>query len=167
MKKKILIVIGLFIVFAFAGLVWFEATYSMDDVESYTIGNEEAEKTVLIATQGSEYKNKLTDSLVDFLTAYDIYISVKDVKLLPEVVVDDWDAIVIIHTFEIWKPQEDADAFLKEHYDAGKMIVHGTSATAGNKIEDVDAITGASIISDIPSQFKIIESKLSSILALN
>jgi hypothetical protein len=166
MKKKILIALGLIIVLGFGGLVWFDATYSMEDVESYELGNENAAQRVLIATQGSEFKNTITDSLTNYLNKAQVFVSVKDVKLLSEVENDNWDAIVIMHTYEIWEPQEDAAAYLKENYEAEKVIVFCTSGDGGNKIEGVDAISGASIMKDISNYVQQLKSKLKLVLVL-
>ena len=166
MKKRIIIGLVLFLLMCVGGLFWYDATYSMDEVESYEIGNPQAEKSVLIATQGSEYKNALTDSLVNYLSPYNVYISVQDVNLLSNVNVNDWNAIVIMHTWEVWKPQEDAKAFLNDHYDASKMTVLCTSGGGDEMVDGVDAITGASIMKDLPEHFNQIKSKLKGILAL-
>lgn len=162
-KRRWLRGIGVFILILFAFLTWYKITYSMEFVKAYEIGSPELTKKVLIATQGSEYKNSLTKGIIDHLRPQQVYIKVIDVSGLDTVNADEWDALVIMHTWEV-TPQKDAARFIKKAYNPNKMLVVSTSGDGGNKIEGVDAITGTSIITDVNSHVQLLCNRLYNIL---
>ncbi len=142
--KRILIGLGtlvlVFIVFAF----WYRFTYSMEKVVSYEINDSSLEKRLLIATQGSAYKNDLVEYVVDSIRSKEVYIQVIDISQLEEYYNDSWDALLVIHTWEYGKPPEAVNSFVTQHYDLDKMLFLATSGSGEEKIEGIDAITGAS-----------------------
>jgi len=122
----------------------------MEPVATYEINDRNESQKILIATQGSEYKNDVVKDVVESLRGKTAYIKVIDVSLLQDVQPDQWNAIVVLHTWEIWKPEENARVFLKKYYSSEKIFVVTTSGSGEEKIEGVDAITGASILKDVP-----------------
>lgn len=165
MKRKILIGLGVLLILAIGGMFWYSYTYSMSEVESFESGPRQSDEKVLIATQGSAYKNNLVDRLIDFLVSHEVYVNVIDVSLLDSVNSTNWDAIVVLHTWEKWEPQENAAQFLEKQYDPEKVFVVTTSGGGDEKIKGVDAITGASILAEIPDHLTQLKQKLS--VALN
>lgn len=139
----------------------------MDIVESFEVNTPELKNRVLIATQGSEFKDAVVVGIVDHLKKRDAYIKVVDVAVLQQVNHDKWNAVVIIHTWENWKPQADAKAYLERVKDLKKIIVLTTSGNGGHKIEGVHAITSASEINDIPSYILNMNARLDAILDSN
>ena len=142
-------ILGLLAVLFFGFLVWYQWRYSMDEVEPYAINHPEAEERVLIATQGSEYKNEVTNRLVEYLNDGERFIQVIDVTSIEGTNTSIWDAIVIMHTWEKWEPQVDASKFLKSNYDPNKVFVLATSGSGEQMIEGIDGISGASIMDDV------------------
>jgi len=65
----------------------------------------------------------------------------------------EWTAIVVIHTWEYWKPQPDAQAFIARVTDKNKLLAIATSGSGKEKlaIAGVDAISAASKMSDAPA----------------
>lgn len=149
MKRKIIILISSIIVLFFLFLVWFDWRYSMDVIEPYEVNSMEEPHHLLIATQGSEFKNEITKRIVENLKEKPLHISVIDVTTINTIEITEWDVIVILHTWEIWEPQPDAESFLKAHYNSDKMIVMATSGDGGNMIEGVDGISGASLMEEV------------------
>lgn len=115
-------------------------------IESSEIGNPEFERKVLIASQGSEFKNALVKGLITKLEQKQIYIKVLDVTVLSEMSEDEWDAVVLIHSVEINKLQPDVKAFLDRAHDLDKVILINTSGPGTWKTDDydVDIISSAS-----------------------
>ena len=134
MKKKIVIYSGIVLAVFFLFLVWFKATYSMDKVETRDVNALKGKYKILIATQGSEYKNEVVDYVVEHFKNDSVYLRIEDVSLLPNVSVDQWNLIVLMHTWEIFKPEKESQLFLEKNYDKTKMFVVSTSASGGNRI---------------------------------
>ena len=62
--KKILFRILAVMVAFFLFLVWYQYKYSMDDVNPYTVNAPTLDKKLLIATQGSDFKDKVTNGIL-------------------------------------------------------------------------------------------------------
>ena len=163
-KKKVIIGIAALALTAFAFLTWYKFHYSMDVAESFEVNTPELKHKVLIATQGSEFKNAVVVGIVDHLKKRHAYIKVIDIAALPQVNEDKWNAVVVIHTWENWKPQVDAKVYLEHVKDLSKVIVLTTSGDGDYKIEGVNAITSASVMTDIPARTLYIKKRLDSIL---
>ena len=133
----------------FLFMVWYDWKFSMDVVEGFEKGDPSSGRKVLVATQGSEFKDEITQKLTDKLAENEIYVQVIDVTSIEGTNIDIWDAMVIIHTWEQWKPQPDAEAFLGEYYDPKKMVVMTTSGSGEEMIDGVDGISGPSIMEDV------------------
>jgi hypothetical protein len=122
---------------------------------------------VLIATQGSKYKEAVVSGVVEALEEQEVHIKVIDVSGLSEIQVEDWDAIVILHTWQASKPQKDAEAFLKKQDQRRKIIVHTTSGKGTNAMDGVDAITGASCMRNVSDNVEVITNRLYSIILID
>jgi len=151
MKKTILKIIGIiaftFLVFA----VWYKFNYSMSEVKSFDMNSPELTTKILIATQGSEYKDGILSDLTTHFKSKDVYIKVIDIYELTEVDADRWSAICIIHTWEYGNPPFTVEEFTKKTIAKNQLIVHTTSGEGSYRMEEVDAITGASVMEDIPT----------------
>lgn len=152
-RKIILVIVGITILF-FLLLIWYKVTYSMDPVISYEINKDNESQKILIATQGSDYKNGVVEEIIDYLKDKPVYIKVIDVTHLKNVNHGQWDAIIVLHNWQMWKPDENARIFLEKYYSSGKIFVVETSGSGEEKIEGVDAITGASKMIEVPKHAK-------------
>jgi hypothetical protein len=92
---------------------------------------------------------------------------VVDVSALPSVNIDEWTAIVILHTWENWQPQKDAMLFIDRNPDLANIIVLTTSGQGDLKMETVDAITSASSIANIDKDTAEVVRRIGSIIADN
>ena len=163
-KKFLKIGIGLIFVF-FMFLLWYQNKYSMDVAESYDINASVLQKKLLIATQGSEFKNIVTGGIVDYFKQDSVYVKVIDVSSLTTVDPKDFNALVVIHTWENWKPPAEVKTFMdrtKNYRD--KIVVVTTSGKGSFKMEEVDAIAGESVLDDAPEIVKKMIFKLTAIL---
>lgn len=163
--KKILIaflsLIGLFLIF----LTWYKYQYAMDKANSYEVNSISLTKKLLIATQGSNFKNKLTLEVVDYYKSNSVYIKVVDVSSLKNTALEDYNAILIIHTWEYSKPPSTIQSFMDSgKYIPEKTIVFTTSGEGSYKMDNVDAITGASKLENTSASINEIVTRLDSIL---
>ena len=166
-KKSLFVILGVIFAF-FLLLMWYQYQYSMDVIEPYAINSPSLEKKLLIAAQGSEFKDKVTTGIVDRYTSDAIYIRVIDVEELQGIDPKDFNALVIIHTWENSKPPVAVKVFIDRiENDRDKIVVLTTSGEGSYKVKDVDAIAGESILEDAPVFVKEIISRLDSILKAN
>lgn len=144
-KRKLpiilLIVFGLLLFFA----VWYQYTYSMDVAESFEVNTSVQHQKLLIATQGSDFKDEVTKIVIDHFKNDSIAIKVVDISALETIEPSDYNALLLIHTWENWKPPSAIKTFINrtEAYK-NKIVVITTSGEGSYKMVDVDAITGES-----------------------
>lgn len=140
-------------------LFWYQYKFSMDEAESYKVNAAQWNKQLLIATQGSDFKDALTKGLVDYFKSDSIFIQVEDIQVLEVIDPEKYDALVIIHTWENWKPPVVVESFIERtKMYSSKIVVLTTSGEGSYKMDDVDAITGESILADTEIQvYKIID----------
>lgn len=151
--KKILprLVLAL-ITSAFALVTWYRVHYSMSVAHAFEVAGSPAEPRVLIATQGSAFKDGLTTGLVEHLRHRAAYVKVIDVSGLDGVQPTDWDAIVVIHTWEMHKAPAVARTVVDRMQAKDKLVVLTTSGAGNVKLAGVEAISAASRMSDIPAR---------------
>jgi hypothetical protein len=119
---------------------------------------------VLIATQGSAFKDTLVARIVADLKPQAVYVRLIDVSALPTVHEKEWTAIVMLHTWEFGKPPSNAQAFVDGMRDRRKLIVVTTSGSGREKIGGVDAISSASVVRDVPTLLAEINPRLHALL---
>lgn len=141
----------------------------MDDVKEREIGNSsEATTTILIATQGSKFKKEITENITAHFQNLQTFIEIIDVKSLDSFYESDWDAIFINHTWEMHKAPESVESFVNNLKNKKKLVVFGTSQDGTLSLKNVDAISGASIMKQVPQKSQEIIDRLHLILpALN
>lgn len=164
-KRKItwfIVTLGaLFIIFS----IWYKYEYSMDIAEEFEMNSPALKTKVLIATQGSMFKDKITNGIVNHFKNDSIYIKVIDVTSLAGADPIDYNAIVLIHTWENWQPPEDVEVFINSTRDIkDKMVVLTTSGEGSYKMDGVDAITGESKLENTSTYINQIAKRLESIL---
>ena len=79
-----------------------------------------------------------------------VYIRVTDIANLEEVEESEWTAIVLIHTWENWNPPVAIEVFVKRVGDLDKVVVLTTSGQGEAHMEEVDALTSASVMTFMP-----------------
>lgn len=151
MNKKLILNLMMLTVLVLGGFgIWYNLTYSMKKADGYEVNQAEEEgKKILIATQGSKYKNRLTSALVAELKDENNFIKIIDVYDFSSINVEDWDVIVVLHTWEIWKPPVPVKDFISKIDNKTQLVVHTTSGDGEYKYPGVDAISGASEIKNV------------------
>jgi hypothetical protein len=165
-RSRVLVVIATAIVlllvagFAFSYL----AQHGMKPSASYESGLPSLPHHVLIATQGSPYKDRLVDGLVTQQKARGTYVKVIDVAELSGVRANEWHAIVIVHTWEFGKPPKVVSDFLARLDQRDKVIDVATSGSGHEKLAGVDALSSASVVDDVSDLVRQIGAKIDALL---
>jgi hypothetical protein len=165
-KSRILFVIATAVAlllvagFAFSYLL----QHGMKPSASYESGLPSLPHHVLIATQGSPYKDRLVDGLVTQQKARGSYVKVIDVSGLPGIRAGDWHAIVIVHTWEFGKPPRVVSDFVARLDQPDKVIDVATSGSGREKLAGVDAISSASVVDDVSALVMQIGAKIDALL---
>lgn len=149
-RKKIailvILLIGVFLIF----ITWYRHKYSMEVTNSYEVNATDFDRKLLIAMQGSEFKDSVVAEITRYYRTQPIFIQVIDISLLENTNTADFDAILMLHTWEYGKPPKAIQSFMdKKQVLKNKLVVLTTSGEGTEKMEGVDAITGESIISDV------------------
>lgn len=154
-------ILAVFVLFA----IWYNLKYSMDPVESYTINSNTFENRLLLATQGSAFKDAVVAQIIDHYKNDSIFIQVVDVSSLEQIKPSDYSAIVILHTWEYDKAPKVVTNFVDSNRSvADKFIVLSTSGEGGNTLNGVDGIGGESIITDVPEYAMHVLTRLDDVL---
>lgn len=157
--------IALVILMSVAFFTLYEPRYPVDVIQPIEINSPDLKSKVLIASQLSEYKNALVIDIVKHLKQHPVFIKVIDVTALPGIDDNDWDAMVIIHTWENWAPPPAVKTWFEVDRDLDKIIVLTTSGNAQYKMSGINAITSASLKTTIPSDSEEILGRLNVILS--
>jgi len=139
--------VGFFFLFG----MWYKYEYSMEPAQTHELNSSSLRQKLLIATQGSEFKDSIVSGITNHYKSNAIFIKVIDISSLEDYEPADFDAILLIHTWEYGKPPEAVQSFLDKNLSlTNKMVVVTTSGEGSEKTEGVDTIAGASIIRDVP-----------------
>jgi hypothetical protein len=162
-RKVLLALVALFAA-TVAAAGWYWIHFSMSAARPFEVNDPGSSARVLIATQGSEFKDAVVAGVVEHLETRAAFVKVVDVSALPGVDAGAWSAIVLIHTWEMRKPPEAVKAFADQARGSGKLVVLTTSGAGNFKLDGVDAISSASVVADAPSRAADIVLKLDAIL---
>lgn len=160
-KKILMVPVIIFVILLVVyKIYWFVNRH--ESIPTTIINDPDLRKKVLIASQGSEFKNALVDKLIGDLKDRSIYIKVVDVADLPEVSGEGWSNIVVIHTTEWYKAPKGVRKYLKQAEDLGNTVLVTTSGEGSWKPSgyDVDVITSASEMSDIDKVIREVMGKI-------
>lgn len=164
-KNKIILIVlilgALFLLVA----IWYKHEYSMYKVEAYEVNAPSLDRKLIIATQGSKFKDAITKRIIDHYKQDSIFIKVIDLSSLQKIEPKNYNAIVVMHTWENWKPPVDVQTFIDNTKDfQDRIIVLTTSGKGAFKMENVDAITCESKLENSESYSSKIIKKLTPLL---
>ena len=162
--RKMLLAVAALIAASIAFAGWYRFHFSMSAARPFEVNGPHSSPRVLIATQGSEFKDVVVAGVVEHLKAHSAYVKVIDVSALPGVDEGEWNAIVLMHTWEMRKPPQEVKAFVDRARSPAKWVVLTTSGAGTFKLDGVDAISSASIVAEAPSRADDILVKLEAIL---
>lgn len=123
----------------------------MESTDAFGISDASLDRKLLIATQGSPFKDSITTVVLNRYKDSSVIVKVIDVKALADTDATHFDAILIQHRWEANAPAESVQSFMDKNLGIkNKIIMLTTSWNGLEKMENVDAITGASIVRDVP-----------------
>ncbi len=165
-KRRIIAVALLAVVVVTAASLWegYRQKHSMALAPAFTVGESSSAQHVLVATQGSAFKNALVHAIVAHLAMRPVFIRIVDVSALPEVRESEWTAIIVMHTWEFGHPNASAREFIERVHDRRKLIVITTSGSGREKSPGVDAISAASVVRDVPTRLTEFAPRLDDLL---
>jgi predicted small integral membrane protein len=163
--RGLLISIAVLAVVVVGFLAWYRIHFAMSPVEGFTVNETSSEQRLLIATQGSAFKDAVVAGLLERLRQRPIFIRVIDVSALSDVNDSEWDAVIVLHTIEYGKAPVPAQAFVNRAGDAGKVVVLSTSGAGDFKIEGIDAISSASRMTDVQARVDELLGRIETVLA--
>ena len=148
---KILLIITLLIGLVLLLLYWYKQTNSVETTHSYEVNSPTLDRKLLIATQGSPFKDSVTAVVSKHYKSAPIFVKVIDVAALANTNAADFDAILLIYRWEARAPPETVQSFMEKNSKLkNKIVILTTSWNGLEKEKNVDAITGASIVNDVP-----------------
>jgi len=137
----------------------------METANEFQVNSPNYIRKLVIATQGSEFKNLVTNEIIDHFKEDSIFIQVIDVSSLPKIQLKDYNAVVLMHTWENWKPPVEVKEFInRTTSEKSKIVILTTSGQGNYKMDGVDAITGESNLEEIKFFSQKIIDKLSPLL---
>ncbi|EDN7593768.1 hypothetical protein GPY84_11845 [Listeria monocytogenes] len=144
MKKPLKI--SLIAVVIFAGVMLsYRFIKSMDVTENAEINKSATGDHVLLATQGSKFKDSVMDQVKKDMEGKNVHVSIIDTTKLDKVKADDYDKVVLFTTVQSDDIPENVSTFMNDNKD--KSIHIAVTADSGrwdDKPKDIDAISEAS-----------------------
>ena len=162
--KHILATTALLLAAALVFVSWYKVHYSMGPAKTFEVNAPTSEDKILIATQGSEFKDAVVQGVVSQMKNRGAYVKVIDVSDLPNIDEAGWSAIVLISSWEMRRPEPNVKTFVDKSHAGRKMIVMNTSGRGDFKMEGVDAISGASVMVDVPGRVATITNRIEAVL---
>ena len=161
-----LIVVGSIVGLLVIAVVGYKFLFSQGVVESFEVNDPALTPKVLIASQGSGFKNALVSGIIEDLKQKPIYIKVVDVSALPEVKEDEWNALVLINTCQSSRLQPDVEEYLSQTQKPDHLVLLTTSGSGNWKPEKspVDSISSASKKKNVDSLVADILKRVETIL---
>lgn len=163
-RKKILIVVLALVGAALVFMTWYRLHYSMDVARAFEVAGSPAGPKTLIAAQGSAFKDAVTTGLVEHLRRRSASVKVIDVSGLGSIQPQDWDVIVVIHTWEMRKPPTEVQALVDRMQEKDNLVVLTTSGAGNSKLAGVDAISAASRMVDVPARVAEMTTRVDTLL---
>jgi hypothetical protein len=135
-------------------------------IDPYQVGDPAAPQKILIASQGSDFKNTLLEDIVKQLKSDDVYMSIIDCTSLKEDNVKDWNAVVIIHTTKVHQIPKYVSGYLQQFPDLSNFVLVSTSGGGDEVVTEfeVDSISAASWMPDAEEIAARVVSKVENIL---
>jgi hypothetical protein len=154
MKKGVkitLIVIGVIVGLLVIAAVGYRVMFSQGVATSFEVNNPDLETKVLIATQGSNFKDALVSGIIEELKTKAVYIKVIDVTALSKRKEEEWNAVLVLSTCQSQTLQAETMAYLQQAKELEKHVVLITSG-AGDwqpKEAPFDSISSASKMANV------------------
>ncbi len=148
--KKLVLITAFLVCLFLTLLYWYKPNYSFEVTHTNEIDFSNLDRKLLIATQSSPFKDSVTFIVSERYRSVSVVVEVIDVKALANKEAADFDAILLIYRWEAGAPPETVQSFIDKNSSLkNKMVELTTSWNGLEKMKNVDAITGASIIENV------------------
>jgi len=154
----------LFRVLPFTALLVVSACHPMKQAKPFSVNDFSLDDHLLIATQGSPFKDSLVATVISKLNDKPMYIEVMDISGLDTVQIQNWDVILIINTIHVGKPTKEAESFISKLSAIDRIIAVTTSESEMEAFPEVDGISSASKIQQIPEISSRVAARIRAIL---
>ncbi len=140
----------------------FKLMFSQKTAETFEINKPDNNTHILIATQGSKFKEKLVEKVIGNFNNKKVYIKGIDVSLLNNININDWHSILIINSIESGKLEKNVEKFIQKNITEEKIVLVTTSGSGKWKSDDyeIDSISTASKINKLESLSRVILEKI-------
>lgn len=146
-------------------IYWYKQNYPVNATHSHEGNFYKSEQKLLIATQNSPFKDSITAIVSDHYKSIPIVVAVIDVADLANLDIIDFDVLLLIYRWEANAPPQSVQSFMNKNSRLkNKIVVLTTSWNGLEKVKNIDAITGASILENVPSFTNKIIRKLNPML---
>lgn len=164
-KKVLFYASGIIITFLLFS-IWYNYKYGMSKIAAFEINAPSYKQKLVIATQGSPFKNAITNNLVSHYRQDSIYMKIINVEDLQKIDPENYNAVIVIHTWENLKPPVSVvNFFNKIGYQQNNIIVLTTSGQGNYKMQQVDALTGESRLDNVNDYTQQIIKKVNPLLS--
>jgi hypothetical protein len=144
---------------------WYNQDFSKEIIKKQDVKSLSLEGKLLIAASNSPFKDSIKGLIIDHYKSTSVIVEVIPIKNLTTKDITDFDAILILHRWEAGKPTEIVQSFIENNTSSkDRMVMLTTSWNGLEKMKNADAITGASIIENVPSFSDRIIKKLNPLL---
>lgn len=149
--KKTVFFFVVLLVFILGFLTWHNHTNLIEVFQTFKINSSSLDRKLLIATQNSPFKDSVAALVSNRYQSVPIIVEVVDIKALATKDATNYDAILILHRWEAGAPPERVQSFINKNLRIkNKVVILTTSWNGLEKMRNVDAITGASTLEDVP-----------------
>jgi hypothetical protein len=162
---KIILIVASVLMLAVVALAAYRGRYAMRTAQAFEVPAGTSAPRVLIATQGSAFKDALVQKLVEHLRSAGAGVSVVDVARLSGASPSEWAAVVVIHTWEMNRPPAPVEAFLRRAGGSPNIVVLTTSGSGDARIAGVDVISAASRMDDVADRAATLAARIDAVLA--
>jgi hypothetical protein len=149
-RKLVVFSVGTLLLLVSGTLGAYFLMHGMTQVRPYEKGAPILPHHILVATQGSAFKDRLVSTLAAQLERRPAYVKVIDVGRLADIDAADWNAIVIVHTWEIGKAPRSVTRFVARLAEPGRIIDVTTSGSGRERLPGVDVLSSASKMDEVP-----------------
>jgi hypothetical protein len=149
MKRSVritFIIVGGFIGLCVIAALGYRVMFSQRAAASFEVNTPNLETKVLIATQGSNFKEALVSGIIEELKLKPVYMKVIDVTGLPDIEEEEWHVVVVLSACESNALPSQTQTYLQQATLLDKHVVIITSGSGHWKPEraSFDSISTAS-----------------------
>lgn len=164
-KSRLIMILFGVVLLLCTGLTFrYHSLHEMKPVSGFERGSPSLPRHVLIATQGSQFKDRLVAGIVEQLEMRSVYVKVIDIADLTHIREEDWRAILMLHTWEFGEAPGVVSEFVKRLAASSKVIDITTSESGRERLPGVDVISSASVVHDVPALLVQIEARVDALL---